>query len=90
MGRPVNSIYAAIRLWTERATAIPGVEQNRPTFAPGVEKWLRSVAKTISQEATNWQPAAAAKPNEIERNGQREKQETKNKRVFIKIFIHLE
>ena len=47
-------------------TALPmataGVEQNRPTLAPGVAKVDFSVTTAMSQLATSWQPAAVATP----------------------------
>ena len=41
----------------------PGVEQNNPTLTPGVANLEFSVATAMSQLATNWHPAAVAKPS---------------------------
>lgn len=49
-------------LGTALPMATPGVEQNRPTFTPGVAKVDLSVATAMSQLATNWHPAAVAMP----------------------------
>lgn len=49
-------------LGTALPTATAGVEQNRPTFTPGVAKVDFSVATAMSQLATSWQPAAVATP----------------------------
>ena len=64
----VNSLSAFVLLLTltflgtARPMATAGVEQNRPTFTPGVAKVDFSVATAISQLATSWQPAAVAMP----------------------------
>lgn len=42
--------------------ATAGVEQNKPTLTPGVANVDFSVARTMSQLATSWQPAAVATP----------------------------
>uniref|UniRef100_A0A6B0V6F9 Secreted protein n=1 Tax=Ixodes ricinus TaxID=34613 RepID=A0A6B0V6F9_IXORI len=63
IGLPVSSIYADTFCGTQRATGMPGVEQKRPNEAPGSEKVALSDARAISQEATSWQPAAAASPS---------------------------
>ena len=47
---------------TARETATPGVVQNRPIRTPGVAKDAVSAATARSQLATNWQPAAVARP----------------------------
>ncbi len=47
---------------TLRDSATIGVEQNRPILTPGVQKPAVSAAIARSQLATNWQPAALARP----------------------------
>lgn len=42
--------------------ATAGVEQNSPTFTPGVPNLDFSLTTAISQLATSWQPAAVARP----------------------------
>ena len=63
MGVPVSSISIAfLVVATERARATPGVVQNRPICTPGVAKAADSAATARSQVATNWHPAAVARP----------------------------
>jgi hypothetical protein len=42
---------------TARVSATMGVEQNSPSFTPGVANAARSLATARSHEHTNWQPA---------------------------------
>lgn len=60
------STFLLLVTLTFLGTALPmataGVEQNRPTFTPGVAKMDFSVATAMSQLATSWQPAAVATP----------------------------
>ena len=60
--RPVSSRSNASLRPTARATATPGVEQNRPRLIPETAKRAVSTAKARSQLATSWQPAATAAP----------------------------
>lgn len=61
VGRGVMAASVRKHPPTERPRATAGVEQNKPTFTPGVANDARSEATAKSQDATSWQPAAVAR-----------------------------
>jgi hypothetical protein len=62
IGVPVSNISMARFRPTARDSSTIGVEQNIPTFTPGVANQVPSAATARSQAATSWHPAAVAKP----------------------------
>ena len=63
MNAPVTSISKARLRERLRDRATPGVMQNSPTPMPEVAKRASLEATARSQVATNWQPAAVARPS---------------------------
>mmetsp|Transcript_70579 Transcript_70579/g.202206 ORF Transcript_70579/g.202206 Transcript_70579/m.202206 type:complete len:210 (-) Transcript_70579:27-656(-) len=66
---PAKSISAATLAVAARVTATLGVEQKSPMRTPGVAKRAPAAARTTSQEAASWQPAAKAQPWTAARTG---------------------
>ena len=62
MNWPVVSISNAALRGTFRLSATMGVEQKSPMLTPLTPKRASSAATAMSQEATNWHPAAVAMP----------------------------